>query len=148
MTTKENRGQRLVRKASGIRKSVSKSVTKKMDIYETVFEEARRKSFKRRQSTDDHELDWTNKTNYAGVKVSFSFLTLIRVFLQSLLVKYVKGTAYQNLTRLYLAGCQLNKLPEGLERIPLETISLEGNKFRDFPLVLCKMVTLKCLYLR
>ena len=119
-----------------------------MDIYETVFEEARRKSFKRRQSTDDHELDWTNKTNYAGVKVSFSFLTLIRVFLQSLLVKYVKGTAYQNLTRLYLAGCQLNKLPEGLERIPLETISLEGNKFRDFPLVLCKMVTLKCLYLR
>lgn len=69
MTTKENRGQRLVRKASGIRKSVSKSVTKKMDIYETVFEEARRKSFKRRQSTDDHELDWTNKTNYAGVKV-------------------------------------------------------------------------------
>ena len=103
VTTKENRGQRLVRKASGIRKSVSKSVTKKMDMYEAVFEvvgfgynkwthqdfqskvrdfvpnpeliEGKRKSFKRRQSTDDHELDWTNKTNYAGVKVHRQLIT-------------------------------------------------------------------------
>ena len=55
---------------------------------------------------------------------------------------------YQNLTRLYLSGCQLSKLPDGLEKIQLETLSLESNKFREVPSILCKMVSLKCLYLR
>ena len=74
VTTKENRGQKLTRKMSGIRKSVSSKITKQMDMYESVFEEGRRKSIKRKQSTEELELDWTNKTNYAGVKVFYTVL--------------------------------------------------------------------------
>ena len=48
VTTKENRGQRLTRKVSGIRKSVTNKLHQKMDIYESVFEEGRRRSIKRK----------------------------------------------------------------------------------------------------
>ena len=50
VTTKENRGQRLTRKVSGIRKSVTNKLHQKMDIYESVFEEGRRRSIKRKDT--------------------------------------------------------------------------------------------------
>ena len=71
VTTKENRGQKLTRKMSGIRKSVSNKITKQMDMYESVFEEGRRRSIRRKKSTEELELDWSNKSNHAGVKVLY-----------------------------------------------------------------------------
>ena len=79
------------------------------------------------------ELDWSNNSNHNGVKM---------------LITSFRTGKYQHLTRLYLSGCNLSKLPDGFEILPLETLSLESNKFREVPSVLVKMISLKCLYLR
>ena len=68
VTTKENRGQRLTRKVSGIRKSVTNKLHQKMDIYESVFEEGRRRSIKRKDK--DHSHLTINKNALQHTKVS------------------------------------------------------------------------------
>ena len=66
--------------------------------------------FRRKKSTEELELDWSNKSNHAGVKVRhIDFYQLLYMNIQSLVVKYTRQGMYQNLTRLYLSGCQLSK---------------------------------------
>lgn len=90
-------------------------------------------SLRAQKSNPGVELDWSAASNLNGVKM---------------LVSSFRKGKYECLTRLYLSGCGLSKLPDGFETIPLETLSLEGNKFREFPSILAKMISLKCLYLR
>ena len=86
-----------------------------------------------RKSTTGIELDWSNNSSFSGVK------TLVHDFGEG---------KFSTLTRLYLSGCGLSRLPDNFENLPLETLSLESNKFKEFPGSLTKMKTLKCLYLR
>ena len=160
VTIKENRCRR---QPSGMKKKAINS--RKMEIYESVFEEGksnrkqslkerfdkkiksvRKKTYRNirkvrslkpfkqaRKSNAGTELDWSNSSNLSGVK--------------TLVSDFGRGK-FSMLTRLYLSGCGLSRLPDDFEILPLETLSLESNKFKEFPGSLTKMKTLKCLYLR